>query len=123
MAPSDCHVPTDRWQLWFCSDEARRWPDYCPGWLIPNLLPPVPGDFRCQVLEINDHPVQAVLDTVSRVMDRGHSGALECKKIVPGATYWQGPPWSGNEDQVLNRGVADPITATLTAVDDNYATL
>ena len=78
--------------------------------------------FGAQVLEINDHPVQAVLDTVSVLWAEAIPATLECKKMYQERLIGRAPLGQAMKIRFLNRGAADPVTAILTAVDDNYAT-
>jgi carboxyl-terminal processing protease len=78
--------------------------------------------FGAQVLEINDHPVQAVLDTVPVLWAEAIPATLECKKMYQERLIGRAPVGQEMNTRFLNRGTADPVTATLTAVDDNYAT-
>ena len=78
--------------------------------------------FGAQVLEINDHPVQAMLDTVSVLWAEAIPATLECKKMYQERLIGRAPVGQEMKIRFLNRGAADPVTATLTATDDNYAT-
>lgn len=78
--------------------------------------------FGAEVLEINDHPVLAVLDTLMVLWSETNSATLECKKMHQYRFIGRAPVGNTMKLKFRNRGAADPVTATLTAVDDNYAT-
>jgi carboxyl-terminal processing protease len=78
--------------------------------------------FGAEVLEINDQPVQAVLDTLMVLWGETNSATLECKKMHQYRFIGRAPVGNSMKIKFRNRGAADPVIATLTAVDDNYAT-
>lgn len=79
--------------------------------------------YGAEILEINDSPVTGVLDTVPVLWSEVNSATLECKKLNQCRLIGRAPIGKTIKITFLNRGAIDPVTAILTAVDDNYATL
>jgi len=78
--------------------------------------------FGATILEVNDMSVQAVLDTVPVLWAEMIPATMEFKKINQGRLIGRAPVGGTIKIQFLNRGSADPVTATMAAVDDNYLT-
>lgn len=78
--------------------------------------------FGAEILEINDQPVEAVLDTLPVLWAEMNPATLECKRMNQYRFIGRAPVGSAIKIKFLNRGAPDPVTATLIAVDDNYAT-
>ena len=78
--------------------------------------------FGAELLEINDHPVQSVLDTVpTRWADRVPA-THEFRKMNQNRLIGRAPVGASMKVKFTNRGSTTPVTAVLTAVDDGYAT-
>ncbi len=78
--------------------------------------------FGAAILEINDKPVNTVLDTVPVLWAEMIPATLEFKTINQGRFIGRAPVGSTMKVKFLNRGSTDPETATMTAVNDNYLT-
>jgi len=78
--------------------------------------------FGAEMLEINDNPIQEVLDTVPVLWAEAIPATLECKKLHQCRFIGRAPVGKTMKIKFLNRGTSSPATAVLTAVDDNYAT-
>ena len=78
--------------------------------------------FGAQILEVNDHPVDAILDTVSVFWAEANPATLESKRLNQMRFIGRAPVGKTMKVKFLNRGADSPVTATMTAVDDNYAT-
>ena len=79
-------------------------------------------EFGSQVLEVNDLPVQAVLDTVPVLWAEKIPATMECKKMQQLRLIGRASLWSTVKIKFLNRGSSDTVSAILTATDDSYAT-
>ncbi|MEI8005995.1 MAG: S41 family peptidase [Bacteroidota bacterium] len=78
--------------------------------------------FGAELLEVNDHPVNSALDTVSVFWAEANPATIECKRLNQFRFIGRAPVGKTMKVKFLNRGAAGPLTAVLTAVDDNYAT-
>ena len=78
--------------------------------------------FGAEILEVNDHPLNSVLDTVSVFWAEANPATLESKRLNQFRFIGRAPIGKTMKVKFLNRGAANPLTATLTAVDDKYAT-
>ncbi len=78
--------------------------------------------FGAGLLEINDRPVSEVRDTVSVIWAEANPATLESIKLNQCRFIGRAPIGSTIKIKFLNRGNTDPVTSTLTAVDDHYAT-
>jgi carboxyl-terminal processing protease len=78
--------------------------------------------FGAQVLEVNDNPVLSVLDTVPVLWADLVPATKESKKLNQFRMIGRAPVGHSMKIKFLNRGSSLPVTATLTAVDDQYAT-
>jgi carboxyl-terminal processing protease len=78
--------------------------------------------FGAELLEVNDHPVNAVLDTISVFWAEANPATLESKRLNQFRFIGRAPVGKTMKVKFLNRGNSIPVTATLNAVDDNYAT-
>ncbi|TSA38731.1 MAG: T9SS C-terminal target domain-containing protein [Porphyromonadaceae bacterium] len=78
--------------------------------------------YGAEILEINDMPVNEVLDTVSVLWAEANPATLECKKLNQCRFIGRVPIGKTMKIKFRNRDAFDPATATLTAVDDNNAT-
>ncbi len=78
--------------------------------------------FGATILEVNDKPVGEVLDTLPVLWAEMVPATLEFKKINQRRFLGRGPVGQTIKVKFLNRGSSSEMTATLTAVDDNYLT-
>ncbi len=78
--------------------------------------------FGAEILEVNDNPVHAVLDTISVHWAELIPATQEFKRLNQYRFLGRAPVGNTLKVKFLNRGASLPVTATLTAVDDNYAT-
>jgi len=98
------------------------------GTVVSRLVNPgSPADlggmhYGAEILEINDRPAQAVLDTVPVLWAEANPATLECKELNQCRLIGRAPVGKVLKIKFRNRGAMDPVTAILTAVDDNYAT-
>jgi len=78
--------------------------------------------FGATLLEVNDAPVDQVLDTVSVLWAEMIPATLEFKRINQERMIGRAPVGHSMKIRFLNRGSSVALTATLTAVDDQYLT-
>lgn len=78
--------------------------------------------FGAEILEINDQPVQDVLDTVPVLWAEANPATLECKKLNQCRFIGRAPLGTSMKVTFRNRDTTNPVTVILTAVDDAYAT-
>ncbi|MBE0646189.1 MAG: T9SS type A sorting domain-containing protein [Bacteroidales bacterium] len=78
--------------------------------------------FGAEILEINDQPVLAVLDTVSVLWAEANPATRECRKLNQCRFIGRASVGTTMKIKFRNRSSSGSLTATLTAVDDNYAT-
>ena len=78
--------------------------------------------FGAEILEVNDKLVNAVLDSISVFWAEANPATLESKRLNQFRFIGRAPIGKSLKVKFLNRGAANPLTAILTAVDDNYAT-
>ncbi|MCX6234807.1 MAG: S41 family peptidase [Bacteroidetes bacterium] len=78
--------------------------------------------FGADILEINDQPVKEVLDTVPVLWAEANPATRECKKLNQFRFIGRAPIGQTMKIKFRNRGAFDPVTVTLTAVDDDYVT-
>jgi len=78
--------------------------------------------FGAEIIEVNDQDVNSVLDTVSVFWAEANPATLECRRLNQFRFIGRAPLGKTIKVKFLNRGAAAPVTATFTAVDDNYAT-
>jgi carboxyl-terminal processing protease len=78
--------------------------------------------FGAEVMEVNDNPLNEVLDTVSVIWAEANPATRECKELNQFRFIGRAPVGKTMKIKFRNRGAIDPVTAILTAVDDNYAT-
>ena len=79
-------------------------------------------DFGAEILEVNGNQVNSVLDTVSVFWAEANPATQECKRLNQFRFIGRAPVGKTMKVKFLNRGTSIPVKATLTAVDDNYAT-
>ena len=79
-------------------------------------------EFGAEILEINDSPVHAVLDTIPVLWAEIVPATMESKKLNQYRFLGRAPIGKILKIKFLNRGASLPVTAMLSAVDDNYAT-
>ena len=98
------------------------------GRFVARLVnPESPADiagmkFGAEILEVNDKPVIAVLDTVSILWAEANPATIESKKLNQFRFIGRAPVNKTMKIKFLNRGDSEAIIATMTAIDDNYAT-
>jgi len=78
--------------------------------------------FGATLLEVNEAPVDQVLDTVPVLWAEMIPATLEFKRINQGRLIGRAPAGKSMKVKFLNRGTTIPLTATLSAVDDQYLT-
>ncbi|MDD4602774.1 MAG: S41 family peptidase [Bacteroidales bacterium] len=78
--------------------------------------------FGAEIVEVNDQPVRAALDTVPILWAELNPATHECKLLNQCRFIGRAPVGKTMKIKFLNRGTTDPVTVTLTAVDDGYAT-
>ncbi|MCX6283985.1 MAG: S41 family peptidase, partial [Bacteroidetes bacterium] len=78
--------------------------------------------FGAEILEINDRPVSEVLDTVPVLWAEANPATMECKRLNQFRFIGRAPVGKIMKVRFLNRGALTPVTALITAADDNYAT-
>lgn len=78
--------------------------------------------FGATILQVNDQPVNAALDTVSVLFVEDIPATLEYRELQQSRLIGRAMVAKPMKVKFLNRGATDPVTATLTAADDNYKT-
>ncbi|MBN1198134.1 MAG: T9SS type A sorting domain-containing protein [Bacteroidales bacterium] len=78
--------------------------------------------FGATLLEVNDTPVDQVLDTIPVLWAEMIPATLEFKQINQERLIGRAPVEGSMKVRFLNRGSSVALTATLTAVDDQYLT-
>ena len=91
------------------------------------IYPGSPADqagmqFGAVITEINDQPVNSVLDTLPVWFGEDIPATMEYKRLQQARLIGRAGIGKTMKVRFLNRGSSNPLTATLTAVDDNYAT-
>ncbi len=78
--------------------------------------------FGATILEVNDRSVMSVLDTVQVLWSEMIPATLEFRKISQGRMIGRAAAGHTMKVKFVNRDSSNEVTATLTAVDDNYLT-
>ncbi len=78
--------------------------------------------FGAQILEINDHPLAQVLDTVSVIWGEVIPATLEARGLHQCRFIGRAGVGAQMKVKYLNRNANTPSTCVLTAVDDHYST-
>jgi carboxyl-terminal processing protease len=94
------------------------------SWLItPGSPAELNGmKFGAEILEVNDRPAKDVLNETSVIWAELIPATLEAKKLNQCRFLGRAPIGQTMKIKFLNRQATEPVTVTLTAVDDNYAT-
>ena len=78
--------------------------------------------FGAVILEVNDRSAREVIDTVSTLWSEMNPATREFKKLNQYRFIGRAPVGKLMKVKFMNRDAANPVTAVLTAVDDNYKT-